>query len=210
MNPWGYLEGRGSPAPEEYLGAIHGAEVKTFRLKLENLDADTVQLKSAPVAGNLFLIATTRSGVVARFKDDGGAMALSAEAVGRALSWLTKPPMAFEEITREDAYYYGHHGKVSLPAYRAILSDADQTRLYIDATTGAILRVVGADERQWRWLQSGLHDLDFPGLRARPVWDVVVLFLLIGVTGLCATGVWLSVRRVRRDLTGLMDRETRG
>lgn len=123
-----------------------------------------------------------------------------------ALARLQTPPRSFAELRREDSYYYAHHGRVSLPVYRAILGDAAATRLYIDAEGGQVLRVVGTDERQWRWLQSGLHDLDLPGIRQRPVWDAVVLFLLAGVTALCATGFWLSLRRIRRDVTGVAAR----
>ncbi len=50
-----------------------------------------------------------------------------------------------------------------------------------------------------RWLRTGLHDLDFPVLRLRPIWDIVVIFLLLGVTLVCITGTWMACRRVRRD-----------
>jgi hypothetical protein len=33
------------------------------------------------------------------------------------------------------------------------------------------------------------------------MWGVVVIALLAGVTGVCATGTWLAIQRVRRDLT---------
>jgi hypothetical protein len=44
-----------------------------------------------------------------------------------------------------------------------------------------------------------LHGLDFPVLRIRPIWDVVVVLLLLGVTTVCATGSWMAVKRVGRD-----------
>ncbi len=50
-----------------------------------------------------------------------------------------------------------------------------------------------------RWLHEGLHRLDFfPGLRSRPIWDVLVLTLLAGVTGVCGTGAFLGLRRLLR------------
>jgi hypothetical protein len=36
-------------------------------------------------------------------------------------------------------------------------------------------------------------------LRVRPVWDLVVLLLLAGVTGVCVTGAWLGIQRIVRD-----------
>ncbi len=60
--------------------------------------------------------------------------------------------------------------------------------------------------RASRWLRTGLHDWDFAGLRRRPVWDVVVLILLAGVTAVCALGAWLGLQRLQRDLAGLFRR----
>jgi hypothetical protein len=57
--------------------------------------------------------------------------------------------------------------------------------------------------RTSRWLRTGLHDLDFPVLRTRPVWDLVALTLLAGVTASCATGAWLGLKRLGHDLRRL-------
>ena len=129
--------------------------------------------------------------------------------VEAALAGLETPPAVLNELGVEDAYYYGHHTKRKLPVYRAVLSDADATRLYIDVDTGSVLRVAGANERKYRWLQSGLHDFDFPGLRRRPIWDVVVLMFLTGVTALSVTGLWLAFKRIARDAETLKSRRRR-
>jgi len=48
-----------------------------------------------------------------------------------------------------------------------------------------------------RWLFSGLHSLDFTSLlRLRPVWDVVMIALLLGATLVCATGTYIGARRL--------------
>jgi ribose/xylose/arabinose/galactoside ABC-type transport system permease subunit len=67
------------------------------------------------------------------------------------------------------------------------------------------LRTDGTAQR-YRWLESGLHDLDFPILRQRPIWDFVVLPLLLLVTFACATGAWLSFMRIGRDFTAISQR----
>src|SRR5690606_21818775 len=118
--------------------------------------------------------------------------------VERAVAKLAAPVAELELLHSEDSYYYGHKRSVDLPVYRAILDDAEQTRLYIEATSGNV-RSVDAARRASRWIRTGLHDLDFAGLRERPVWDVVVGVLLAGVTLVCGTGTWMAVRRVRAD-----------
>ncbi len=94
---------------------------------------------------------------------------------------------------------YSHKDKVELPVWRAILADDQHTRLYISPTTAGY-RIVDRDARSMRWLERGLHGMDFTGLRKRPLWDLVTLLLLAGVTTLCITGAWMAIQRVRRDL----------
>jgi len=103
-------------------------------------------------------------------------------------------------MTTGDAYYYAHKAEVELPVYRAILKDAQATRVYISPSTGAF-RAIDREDRQARWFQRGLHGLDFAGLRQRPLWDIVILLLLAGVTGVCVTGSWLAIQRVRKDFS---------
>ena len=83
-------------------------------------------------------------------------------------------------------------------------NDDARTRYYLDPTSGALLRRVDADGRWHRWLFQGLHRFDFTAwLRARPAWDIIVLILMAGGVGLSATGFYLALRRIRRDLAGL-------
>lgn len=86
-------------------------------------------------------------------------------------------------------------------------------RLYWLATDGAkvtridaaghaaVLRRADANARRHRFLFAGLHRLDFTaGLRARPLWDVIMITLLLGGIGVSATGVYLAIRRIRVDV----------
>ena len=103
-----------------------------------------------------------------------------------------------EQIAEGDAYYFNHKREVRLPAYRAILGDAPATRYYFDADTGELLRKFDAAAMQYRWWHAGLHSLDVtPLLRMRPLWDLIMLVLLSGVTAVCAVGCWVSVRHLR-------------
>jgi hypothetical protein len=86
----------------------------------------------------------------------------------------------------------------------ARLNDADGTRYYIDPKTARVAGQYSA--RGWvnRWLYHGLHSLDFPWLyKYRPLWDIVVLTLMIGGTALCVTSLVLSWRVLKRKLAPL-------
>jgi hypothetical protein len=55
--------------------------------------------------------------------------------------------------------------------------------------------------RNWvqRWFHHGLHSFDLPWLyNYRPLWDVVVVTLLLAGTALCATSLLLAYRVLAR------------
>ena len=85
-------------------------------------------------------------------------------------------------IDSGDNYYFSHHDEAAFPAYRIVLDDAEQTRYYFDATTAELIQKYDRDRRWNRWLFLGLHRGDFTTLlRQRPLWDLFMLPLLIGV-----------------------------
>lgn len=110
------------------------------------------------------------------------------------------PVSKIERVDRYDAYYYARHGREKhLPAWRVSFDDADHSVLYLDTVSGAPVGFVDADTRSWRWWRDGLHDLDLPALNnRRPLWDLVVLPLMIGGTISAVTGTWLLFRRLWR------------
>jgi hypothetical protein len=83
--------------------------------------------------------------------------------------------------------------------WRVDLADVDHSMVYLDAMSGEPTGFVDDQFRHWRWMRDGLHSLDFPGINnRRPLWDLVLLFFMLGGTLSAATGVWLAIRRVRR------------
>lgn len=103
-----------------------------------------------------------------------------------------------------DAYYIGDRSSARLPVYRVIANDAENTRYYIDATSGALLQRVDSNRRWHRWLFGAIHRLDFGAwIRVRPAWDIILIALMLGGFTLSATGVYLALRRVRNDLEKL-------
>jgi hypothetical protein len=99
-------------------------------------------------------------------------------------------------MTREDDYYFSHHGDlVKFQVYRVIAGKG--TRYYIDAVSGTLLAKLDSSAQGYRWWHQGLHRLDFTAaMRGRPRWDVLMLVLMCGVTGLCVTGTYLGYRRL--------------
>ena len=205
MNPWGLLE---SQDPGEYsqklAGDIHGADVKRLLAVAPRLVGDRVELlQAAPLGGKLYLAAVGPDGPLNRIDATGARADLTLADVASALSHVGAPVAGLTRLTEEDDFYYGHHDTVRLPVYRAILGDVQQTRLYIDAVTGRTLRTLDKPSRASRWVRSGLHGMDFAGLRNRPIWDLVVLPLLAGVTLVCATGLWMGLLRIGRDVRAI-------
>jgi hypothetical protein len=83
----------------------------------------------------------------------------------------------------------------------ARVNDAVGTRYYIDPATAAIVDRYSTREWVSRWLYHGLHSLDFPWLyKYRPLWDIVVITLMLGGTAICVTSIMLAWRVLARKL----------
>ena len=114
------------------------------------------------------------------------------------------PAVALADLERLDAYdnyYYDRDGELPLPVVRARYRDASATWLYADPNRGTIVRKEERSSRLNRWLYHGLHSLDFPFLyRRRPLWDIVMIGLLLGGIGSAATAVVPAARRMWRHV----------
>ena len=242
MNPWGLLESDGAGTERQVLQgeAVKGSQVRSTLAALEGLlgTGEILSVRSAPLHGQLYVIATTALGDRIRFDSRGIASPLTfaeiaaeghslvelatrdtnadaayhtnpanerrltqatvASGAPRTSAAATRLPLP-ELITQEDDYYFTHHSEVAqLPAYRLVLDDTDHTRYYFDAVAGQLVRKIDAPARGYRWLHEGLHRLDFSAtLRSRPLWDAVMLVLMVGVTLSTVAGTWLGIRRMR-------------
>jgi hypothetical protein len=211
MNPWGFLEGGGGNERVRVAG-----ESLTWSAVRDSVDAirqiappGVVRLTTAILDGKLFWIAAKGDGAVQRLDAQGRNAVVTAadlQAVAQRLAG-TAPIESQELVTGEDSYYFvfsiaERRDPPPFPVYRIILNDAQHTRYYLDPGTAELLRKVDADGRGYRWLFSGLHRLDFAAwLRLRPIWDTVTLALLLGGIALTATGTYLALSRIKRDLT---------
>ncbi|HEY4030528.1 MAG TPA: PepSY domain-containing protein [Caulobacteraceae bacterium] len=204
MNPFGFLDSDVGLAERPALaGTFTGAQMKRFLAGTAGVaESDLATLEAAPLGGKLFVMATDRQGRVSRLDAQGRPAPLTAVEAVSALRGLSGRKLAgLDRLDHEDAYYYsGFDRKAQFPVYRARFDDAQATTFYLDGRTGRLVLALDDTQRQSRWLRTGLHDFDFfAGLRTRPVWDLVVLLLLAGVTGVCITGAWLGIKRIGRD-----------
>jgi hypothetical protein len=78
----------------------------------------------------------------------------------------------------------------------------------VDPKTARVVQSYGSRSRWTRWLYHVLHSFDLPLLyRYRPVWDVVVLLLMLGGAWLCVTSLVIGGQRLRRKARQLQVRK---
>jgi hypothetical protein len=120
------------------------------------------------------------------------------------------PGLEYSELTwltEEDAYYYhtldsfdlGLPRSVrTLPVLRLKYEDPQQTWLYLSPSHAQLLKSEVIDRRN-RWGYYGLHGFDFAVLyRNRPLWDIIVLVLLIGCITMSVTVVAPAYQRLKK------------
>jgi hypothetical protein len=110
-------------------------------------------------------------------------------------------------LTEYDDYYYKTVSSFDLglprmakplPVLRVRYDDPNDTWIYLTAAPGQMYKSERQD-RANRWGYYGLHGLDFAAIyRHRPLWDVVAVLLLIGVTMSSLTSLMPALRRLAR------------
>jgi hypothetical protein len=110
-----------------------------------------------------------------------------------------------------DLYYLDRRQSRPLPVIALRVNDSVNSRYYVDPRTATVIASYDATAWVDRWLYRGLHSLDFPWLyNNRPLWDVVVIGLLLGGTALSVTSVVLAFRVVARSAAALLRRRAPG
>ena len=105
-----------------------------------------------------------------------------------------------------DDYYYSKTHDKRLPVLRVKTDLPEKTWYYVDLKTGQVVLKHEKLSRLERWLYHGLHSLDFSFIfYKRPLWDIVMIVLMIGGLFTSGTGLVLSwkwaVRRQPKFLT---------
>jgi uncharacterized iron-regulated membrane protein len=125
------------------------------------------------------------------------------QVVGRVKTAVPEAPVArYDLLTEYDSYYYSRRAQTPLPVVRIQFADPAQTWLYIDPALNQQLASIPKYARLERWLYNGLHSLDFGYLYQRPLWDIVMLVLLVGGLISSTIGLCLGFKRVVRAIAG--------
>ena len=206
MNPWGWLTSPRDSIAQDMQGTFTWGDTQSFLRSLASaqrngdLPEDIRQLSSSAFNDELSVLAYDANGdQVKRLNLDATEAApVSVTTVTQRLSGLGLTEAGVQLMTEEDLYYYEHKSPIDLPVIKASIDDGDRV-LYVQPDSGRV-QVVNDTRRLSRWTRVGLHRLDYPGLKSRPVWDMLVIVMLFGVTCLVATGTWMSFRRIRQDI----------
>jgi len=203
MNPWGLLEGEGAGGETARLRGteLQWQDVKAFAARLPELrmPAESVRLEGFAQAGEFRVM--IHDALAGRERFDG--RTLRAAPVTDS-EWMAIPQQLLPGevvasagwLESEDAYYYDHHQKLVYPVYRVVFDNPGRSRYYFDAVSGELVRKVDGEQRWQRWLFLGLHRGDFTTwLRSRPVWDIFMWVLMLGVTVSTVTGAYMGIRR---------------
>lgn len=124
-------------------------------------------------------------------------------SVIEALQKAAKPHKIIETrlVTQYESYYLDRHHSLPLPVIFVQLNDAERSMYYVDPKTARIVQGYNSHSRWNRWLYHGLHSLNLPYLyEHRPVWDLLMLTLLLGGILLSVTALILAWRVLRRSL----------
>ena len=107
------------------------------------------------------------------------------------------PVVAIDQMNQYDTYYYDRHNAKKLPVLKA--TTANQITYYLDPSNGTVLLRSGRTNKIERWLYHGLHSWDYRFLTAnRPLWDILMISLLLGGTAVCITAVGLGIKFAKR------------
>ena len=198
MNPWGLLESRSFGVERNVLNGVDQTVseiVDTIDAVLPNTPEGTVRLESAYWLGEPYFLAWDAHGNATRISADGDTSTLSEADINRALVELDLNEATADKLVNEDPYYYGLHEDVRLPVWRILEQSGD--RYYVSQETGQLQVIVDRNAASNRWLFRALHSLDFHAVvRFRPLWDLLMILLLLGVITGVSTGTWLGLRRL--------------
>jgi uncharacterized iron-regulated membrane protein len=211
MQPWGWLETSdeaGDAASRLPGDAPSWAEIApALTNQIAAASPDTLQVSLATFDGRPYFIHALASGERVRFGADGAPAPFDTASQSRAAAILAGDRGAADVslMEKEDAYYYDGAAAGRLPVVKVVVPEMEDTAFYLDPVSGQVRAIADPGSRGFRWLHLGLHRMDFfDWMRVRPFWDILVWTLMLGVTAVCAFGVWLGAGKLLRG--GRLDR----
>ena len=107
-------------------------------------------------------------------------------------------PVKATLMDRYDNYYVSQKQALPLPVIKVAADDADRCVYYINPRNGSC-RYYNTNRRAGKWMYSGLHAFNTSFFARHPLLRKSLLWvLLLGGTVVSATGVVLTLRRLRR------------
>ena len=207
VTPWGALEGR-SFAEERARLAGAGLDFDSTARYVRTLSAATlpdsaVRVEGSVAGGEFQIIIENDQGLRTRLSPGTLVAQPLPDTFFGAAGGIMRPGVSVLEATwinEGDAYYFNHHESRDFPVFRIRYEDGE--RLYLDQVSGE-LSFAADRERQWfRWVFNALHRGDFSALiRSRPIWDLMMWPLMLGVTVGALTGTWIGFRRLVRSVS---------
>ena len=204
VNPFGALEGRGFQAEDQRLRGepvkFEHARAFVSAVAARGTAEATVRLDVSTIAGQPYAVALDKDGRRVRVNATTLDPEVLPESFFARTPGILRPDVAVMQagwLKEDDAYYFSHHDQRRFPVFRIRYEDGE--RYYLDSVTGELAFAADRD-RQWlRWVFNALHRGDFSALvRKRPVWDLMMWPLMLGVTVCALTGTWIGFQRVAR------------
>ena len=175
-------------------------------------DFEVKELEYTSFAGQPIYLATNSRGEtrIVPVRGEPQQTFASADLMRRIAAAAGEGAADIQLLDTYDAYYRDRRRALPLPVIRVRMGDALDSRYYVDPKTAT---VVGSySTRDWvsRWLYHGLHSFDFPWLiNHRPLWDIVVLTLMLGGTALCVTSLVMAWRVLALTVAAAFERPGR-
>ncbi|PHV08821.1 sodium:proline symporter [Janthinobacterium sp. BJB412] len=141
-----------------------------------------------------------RAEVVALDGAEGGRVdgATPAAALAAARAFMPGVATSYQDLVAEDPYTLSKALDGLRPLHRVQMDDEAETRLYVSARTGEVVRDASAVERDWNWVGSWIHWLyPFRGGATDPLWSDIVTYTALAATVLALLGMLVGVWRWR-------------
>jgi hypothetical protein len=206
-------QARGSDEPD-VRGALRGTvdpasfDRKHPRQALEQLGPLPVkEVELTTFAGEAFYLARLADGDTRVVPMDGEPRTgFDQMEIVRVVSAAAGGRMTTRMLSKYDRYYLDRTRTRPLPVVLAEGTNGERTRYYIDPKTARVVQTYNSSNWVNRWLYNGLHSLNFPWLyEYRPLWDIVVITLMLGGTALSVTSLVLAWRVLGRKLARVLN-----
>lgn len=159
--------------------------------KLRSYD-DAREIEFHAFGGAELILASNQDGRL-----DGEILLPSTIAEVISAAWKDAPTKQYSVVPHKDTYTHLREGQLPTGTIRVELDDSASTWVHVDQHSGEIISVVDRSRRMYRWLFNGLHSLDVPGLvDKRPIWDVIMLVLLVSGFAGSITSVVVGAKRL--------------